>query len=63
MTWATAKSILPGWYWWKGHVWGQERTKIFEVCKDRNGLYVSGFSYVDMIGGQWAGPLPAPEEA
>jgi hypothetical protein len=69
MTWTTEKPTVPGWYWWKPK---QYYPVIVEIYR----LEVRGKHYL-MIGncnehhegdleyaeGEWAGPIPPPEEA
>lgn len=60
--WTKEKPTEPGWYWWRGPVWGGTRTKMFEVSKDKAGLYVAAWGYVEFMAGEWSGPIPVPLE-
>lgn len=61
LAWTTEPPTVPGWYWWRWHK-GAENMPL-EV---REGLIVEYprriLRAVADIGGQWAGPIPGPEE-
>jgi len=62
--WTDTKPTEPGWYWYKGLVWGNKVTKMLELCRDplSRSLYSAIWGgYVDMMDGQWAGPINPPE--
>jgi hypothetical protein len=63
MRWTRNKPTVPGWYWWKTYavMTNQEAgTSIVFVAEDRY-CSIEG-DYVENLGGEWAGPLPLPEE-
>lgn len=67
MTWTTDKPTTPGWYWWIGPLLHQQ---IVEVMPFENGDAVvfrpfCGEYNTRMLSdmqGEWAGPIPQPEE-
>ena len=64
VVWTDTKPTEPGWYWYKGLVWGNKVTKMLELCRDplSRSLYSAIWGgYVDMMDGQWAGPINPPE--
>ena len=63
MIWTTEKPTKPGWYWWRGPMWGKEITRVLEVDSDDAGaFYVRREYYVNDLTGHWAGPLEPPHE-
>lgn len=65
MIWTTEKPTKPGWYWWrreKGFI-----PSFLHVTTDHlkgTGFFIVGAYTVRFqnIGGEWAGPIPEPEE-
>lgn len=61
LRWTTEPPKKPGWYWWR---WckGAELNPLYV----RDGLIVEyprqSLTHVAGIGGEWAGPIPEPEE-
>jgi hypothetical protein len=63
MTWTKDKPTVPGWYWYRnphGFVWVENiDEKDGELCA----VSTAGVMYlVENYPGEWAGPLPLPEE-
>lgn len=62
LTWSPEKPTVPGWYWWKGAVSG--KVACLPVV-EQDGLLLAGlhnFHNVEVMGGEWAGPIPEPVE-
>jgi hypothetical protein len=61
MTWTTNLPKEPGWYWWRSSRQEPAPVKLFQMSNgdlySKAGLRVHEFSL-----GQWAGPIPLPEE-
>ena len=60
MTWSSENPSKPGWYWWrdKGMF-----PRIRLIQKDRDSrLFTDTNVYAKFEKGQWAGPIPEPEE-
>lgn len=65
MKWTTEKPTAPGWYWYRSIVCEVTRyTRVVEVFP--NGKVSDGslfpMDHVDKFNGEWAGPIPEPEE-
>ena len=67
--WSTKKPTVPGPYWWRSQesVNGQKFPKVCHVFENNKVLYVEGLGvgsfYLKNASGEWAGPIPLPEEA
>ncbi len=66
MKWSSNKPTKPGWYWWRApgknprvlRVWAYEGSK--PTCQDGFG---GDEDFIEnMVPGEWAGPIPEPEE-
>mgnify|MGYP001619479552 CR=1 FL=1 len=64
--WTDEKPTVPGWYWWRRKSTSQRKKIIHVLAKGRKPylFYVYGLRYSSyrVFTGQWAGPIPAPEE-
>ncbi len=61
MKWTTEKPTTPGWYWYKGAGYS---TTLY-VYTANGGLFVEDHDYTGPVQGypgEWAGPIPEPEE-
>ena len=62
VTWTSEKPTVPGWYFWKQQPRGHETVvRVFDTY-----VYWGGglrTEDISNVSGQWAGPIPAPEEA
>jgi hypothetical protein len=61
-TWMPGKPTEPGWYWYRGEA-GESDPLIVEV--DSAGYFQwpdGGYDEVKLAKGQWAGPIPPPED-
>lgn len=60
LTWTTEPPKVPGWYWFsvcKGHA------VCILVCADGKAkLAKDHFTDAELLGGEWAGPIPTPLE-
>ena len=61
--WSKEKPTVPGWYWWDTFMWGFKVTKIVEVAKYEELIYVVGFGPSLDLAGQWAGPIASPRSS
>ncbi len=65
MKWTTTTPTVPGWHWWRASdehgAWPHKIAQINGV------LYITTFGTDHKrelyIGGEWAGPIPEPEES
>ena len=57
MTWTTDTPTKPGWYWWRSKIPHTD----FWTCPTIRDITVSALLN-DNLWGQWAGPIPEPEE-
>lgn len=68
MMWTTDKPTTPGWYWWRHrHGWKADASwtvpKIVKVVNKAGLLMVCAWCQLgNMLDGEWAGPIPEPEE-
>lgn len=72
MTWSTTKPTVPGWYWWRENgvvymagvtVKGPSTPYLAVALVDPEGGVIMRTILSDLtLAGQWAGPIPAPEE-
>ena len=68
MKWSSDKPTAPGYYWHRSRtmVNGKHFTWVVEIEKVSDVLYVAGLSpnrfILENASGDWAGPIPAPEE-
>ncbi len=63
MIWTTEKPTRTGWYWWRRPSIPED--VIVEVYKDKRNpamLMLRGRGRLYVQRGQWAGPIPEPEE-
>lgn len=63
LTWTRDRPTVPGWYWMRTQSGAFE--EIVEVFRRRGDLYVSepdDLYPLSGYAGEWAGPLPHPEE-
>jgi hypothetical protein len=62
--WTTTKPTEPNWYWYRADFYAEERILLVEETHDGSGLYASGVrgacAFVDLMHGEWAGPIPKP---
>ncbi len=67
MTWTMQKPTVPGWYWWiddsqphntmlPGVVWVDHSLVVHALTRKIHGVHAH------VLGGEWAGPIPMPEE-
>jgi hypothetical protein len=64
MKWTPAKPTLPGWYWWRTNTVITRRWVLQGIIHiDGDGYCRHEGEYVSKLDGQWAGPIPSPEEA
>lgn len=67
LVWSKEKPTVPGWYWWRKK--GTTERAICQIEQPVNSKYlwvycVTGFRMeLPSCFGEWAGPLPEPEEA
>ncbi|MEW6543423.1 MAG: hypothetical protein AB1411_07415 [Nitrospirota bacterium] len=62
LTWTWETPMKPGWYWYRGS--GETDPFIVEV--DESGCFQwpdGGYQEAKLAKGQWAGPIPPPEES
>ena len=65
MQWSIDKPVRPGWYWWRVE---PGVACIVSIAQDSDGEFYmeesgpDGGVNVTVLGGHWAGPIPAPEE-
>ena len=73
MTWSTDKPTQPGWYWYRGNDYFDEdvivevKDSIGELCVFHYRFIAQGEDEVcpepiESFRGQWAGPIPMPED-
>jgi len=64
MMWATAKPMVPGWYWYRASEDDADPAMayVYEFWGHMNAVWSNGKSvHVVELPGQWAGPLTPPE--
>lgn len=64
LTWTDAPPKVPGWYWFKGE-YGIRIAWIKHDSRKMNELYavIGGVgNWMSTLHGQWAGPIPEPQE-
>lgn len=62
LKWTMVKPSASGWYWYRGEI-GEAEPLIVEV--DETGMFQwpdGGFQEVSLAKGEWAGPIPLPED-
>lgn len=62
MTWTSDKPTVPGWYWYRGY---EDADRVVHVMDNGESLVACSFEFSESmfyLDGQWAGPIPAPEE-
>lgn len=65
LTWTRERPTAPGWYWWreKIHTCPDWIVRVVEIIEYPIGtLYVMGHGLSTRLDGEWAGPIPQPEE-
>lgn len=63
LVWIKDGPTSTGHYWYRFVSWGAKRVKIVDVERDKNGLYVSAYGYLDLMEGEWSShPLDPPQE-
>ena len=65
LVWTTDKPTVPGWYWWRVS-FGRTPTTLF-ISRDHiheNDVFTAGalVMFLREVPGEWAGPVPLPEE-
>ena len=64
LVWADTKPTVPGWYWYR--IRDSFPSRIVELRNLKHGgnveIYVIGHGLLDSHEGQFAGPIPHPEE-
>lgn len=66
MKWTREKPTQPGWYWWRAP---RKRPRVllvsayaFTKTRYQDGLGGDVYLVENMVPGEWAGPIPEPEE-
>lgn len=60
LTWTTEPPKVAGWYWYS---MGKGHAVCLLVCADGKAkLSKDHFTDAELLGGEWAGPIPAPVE-
>lgn len=59
MKWQSKKPKIPGWYWLRS---AGDIDRVVHVV-ELGQMYCISFGFVSQLHGQWAGPIPKPEEA
>ena len=69
MTWNERQPTTPGWYWYRGEASGQKPVVVFvnphadPTSGNWEVYFLTGvIKTVAHWDGQWAGPIPMPEE-
>lgn len=63
LPWTDAKPTVPGWYWYRDDVSDHRESWAMLEYRNDETVYDEGFSHpVDEFAGQFAGPIPHPEE-
>ena len=70
MIWTNNKPTKPGWYWWRrtnGKHWTERVAAKYRVVAHGGTLWMLGFHKIPLSHdwldyGEWAGPIPLPEE-
>lgn len=66
MTWTTNKPTTPGWYWWRRNKDKNLTCHEIGYRHEHDGLWILSlpdeYVRIDEYGGEWAGPIPEPEE-
>jgi len=67
MRWTTERPTKPGWYWWRANAESFESPHLIDRVGDIHGgdvLYCATCDddHMEERDGQWAGPIPEPEE-
>ena len=63
LKWTREKPTKNGWYWWR--TGGDCNLRgIVSVCIETDIMVLAGsYKYLSQTTGEWAGPIPEPEEA
>jgi hypothetical protein len=63
LRWAICKPKVAGWYWYRGPA-GEADPLIVQVDEAGQFQWPDGaFQEVSLTKGEWAGPIPPPEES
>ena len=69
LTWTRARPTVPGWYWWRENqlCTNQEHWTVLRIRQehiDKHDVITIGTQvyFVQETPGEWAGPIPHPEE-
>ena len=58
--WTREHPSVPGWYWWRQS--RESDPSVVHLFVDYEGLWIADPGFVMRTGGEWAGPIPEPEE-
>lgn len=61
MKWTAAPPTTPGWYWWREALF-QEARVVEVYCSPATASLVARWCRVENMKGEWAGPIPLPQE-
>lgn len=65
LVWTTEPPAVPGWYWWRSVI--GDHPYMMEIVRDSSGELrleeTSGGRYALSPHGEWAGPIPTPQES
>lgn len=63
MYWSNDLPEIPGFYWWRPCSEVNEvNIRLWQVRLVEGKLFAENGWLVNRVGGQWAGPIPIPEE-
>lgn len=60
MTWSSEKPTVDGWYWWRSDY--DETPVPVYLRKTLVTSWGGKERWIENVGGEFAGPIPAPEE-
>lgn len=65
MKWTKEKPRKTGFYWWRDKEFSPMATIIAADVENRESIIVGSAKVIDFTkaGGEWAGPIPEPEDA
>ena len=62
LRWTKEKPTAPGWYWFRSGEQGFPRFIVFIKGFSKRGLLLTSGNKRCYLEGEWAGPIPEPEE-